>query len=80
MTRYDAVVLDRMLPAKDGLDVLHDWRRDGIQTPVLLLTALDGVEEVVRGLDAGADDYLTKPFGVGELLARVRAPARATRA
>ena len=76
MTRYDAVVLDRMLPAKDGLDVLHDWRRDGIQTPVLLLTALDGVEEVVRGLDAGADDYLTKPFALRELLARLEALVR----
>src|SRR5687767_15088942 len=57
-TRYDAVVLDRMLPGKDGLDVLHGWRRDGIDTPVLLLTALDGVPEKVKGLGKGADDYM----------------------
>ncbi|WP_035614168.1 response regulator transcription factor [Haloferula sp. BvORR071] len=75
-TSYDAVVLDRMLPGKDGLEVLRGWRRDGIATPVLLLTALDGVEEKVRGLGEGADDYLTKPFALAELAARLEALAR----
>jgi len=73
---YDAVVLDRMLPGKDGIDILRDWRRDGIATPVLLLTALDGVEEKVRGLSHGADDYLTKPFALAELVARLEALVR----
>ncbi len=73
---YDAVVLDRMLPHIDGLDVLRDWRERGIRTPVLLLTALDGVEEKVRGLSFGADDYLTKPFALAELVARLEALAR----
>jgi two-component system copper resistance phosphate regulon response regulator CusR len=76
ITRYDAVVLDRMMPGKDGLEVLRGWRRDGIDTPVLLLTALDGVEEKVRGLGGGADDYLTKPFALAELVARLEALAR----
>jgi two-component system copper resistance phosphate regulon response regulator CusR len=75
-TKYDAVVLDRMMPGKDGLEVLRGWRRDGIDTPVLLLTALDGVEEKVRGLGDGADDYLTKPFALAELIARLEALAR----
>jgi len=75
-TRYDAVVLDRMMPGKDGLEVLRGWRRDGIDTPVLLLTALDGVEEKVRGLSDGADDYMTKPFALAELIARLEALAR----
>ncbi len=75
-TKYDAVVLDRMMPGKDGLEVLKGWRRDGIDTPVLLLTALDGVEEKVRGLGDGADDYLTKPFALAELLARLEALVR----
>jgi len=74
--KYDAVVLDRMMPGKDGLEVLRGWRRDGIDTPVLLLTALDGVEEKVRGLGDGADDYLTKPFALAELVARLEALAR----
>ena len=73
---YDAVVMDRMMPGKDGLEVLRGWRRDGIDTPVLLLTALDGVEEKVRGLGGGADDYLTKPFALAELVARLEALAR----
>jgi two-component system copper resistance phosphate regulon response regulator CusR len=73
---YDAVVLDRMMPGKDGLEVLRDWRRHGIKTPVLLLTALDGVEEKVRGLGTGADDYLTKPFALAELIARLEALLR----
>ena len=73
---YDAVILDRMLPGKDGLHILKDIRRDGIQTPVLLLTALDGVDETVTGLTAGADDYLTKPFALSELAARIEAIGR----
>eukprot|EP00903_Cladosiphon_okamuranus_P003713 g3711.t1 len=73
---YDVIVLDRMLPGKDGLEVLRDWRREGIETPVLLLTALDGTEEKVRGLGYGADDYLTKPFALEELAARLEALAR----
>ena len=75
-SRYDAIVLDRMLPGADGLDLLHEWRADGIGTPVLLLTALDGVAEKVRGLGAGADDYLTKPFDLAELVARLEALVR----
>jgi DNA-binding response OmpR family regulator len=75
-TSYDAVVLDRMMPGKDGLEVLRGWRRDGIDTPVLLLTALDGVEEKVRGLGDGADDYMIKPFALAELVARLEALAR----
>lgn len=73
---YDAIILDRMLPGKEGLEVLRDLRRDGISTPVLLLTALDGVEEKVRGLAEGADDYLTKPFALAELVARLDALVR----
>lgn len=73
---YDAVVLDRMLPGIEGLDVLRRWRREGVQTPVLLLTALDGVEEKVRGLGTGADDYLAKPFALAELVARLEALVR----
>jgi two-component system copper resistance phosphate regulon response regulator CusR len=75
-TRYDVVVLDRMLPGKDGLAVLGGWRRAGINVPVLLLTALDGVDEKVRGLGCGADDYLTKPFALEELIARLEALSR----
>ncbi len=73
---YDAIILDRMLPGKEGLEVLRCLRRDGIATPVLLLTALDGVEEKVRGLSEGADDYLTKPFALAELVARLEALVR----
>jgi two-component system KDP operon response regulator KdpE len=75
-TAFDLVVLDVMLPFLDGLEVTRRLRRLHVTTPVLLLTALDAPEEVVRGLDAGADDYLTKPFSIGELLARVRALLR----
>jgi two-component system copper resistance phosphate regulon response regulator CusR len=75
-SRYDAVVLDRMMPGKDGIEVLCGWRRDGIVTPVILLTALDGTEEKVRGLGCGADDYLTKPFALEELVARLEALCR----
>jgi DNA-binding response OmpR family regulator len=69
---FDCVVLDRMLPGRDGLQVLADLRRAGRAVPVLLLTARDAVEDRVAGLDAGADDYLVKPFAFAELLARVR--------
>jgi two-component system OmpR family response regulator len=73
---YDAVVLDVMLPGVDGFEVLRRLRADSVWTPVLLLTARDAVGDRVNGLDAGADDYLTKPFSFEELLARVRAVAR----
>ena len=69
---YDAVVLDVMLPGLDGLQVLARRRAAGDKTPVLLLTARDGVDDRVRGLDSGADDYLVKPFALQELLARLR--------
>jgi DNA-binding response OmpR family regulator len=76
---YDVVVLDVMLPGKDGLTVCRELRGRGRWTPVLLLTARDGVEERIRGLDAGADDYLVKPFAFGELLARLRGRRRSAR-
>ncbi len=72
----DLVVLDLMLPGRDGLDVLAELRRSGETTPVLVLTARDTVADRVSGLDAGADDYLVKPFAFAELLARVRALLR----
>jgi len=70
---YDAIVLDLGLPIMDGISVLSKWRQAGISTPVLILTARDGWSEKVSGLDAGADDYVTKPFKTEEVLARVRA-------
>ena len=73
---YDAVVLDIMLPGMDGIEVVRRLRTDEVWTPVLLLTARDAVGDRVGGLDAGADDYLTKPFSFEELLARLRAVAR----
>src|SRR5437773_10043105 len=73
---YDAVVLDIMLPDIDGFEVCRSLRAAGRWSPVLMLTARDGVPDRVSGLDAGADDYLTKPFSAGELLARVRALLR----
>jgi two-component system, OmpR family, response regulator len=73
---YDAIVLDIMLPGLDGLSVCRRLRDDGVWTPVLLLTARDAVEHRVEGLDAGADDYLVKPFAFDELLARLRSVAR----
>jgi two-component system, OmpR family, copper resistance phosphate regulon response regulator CusR len=72
----DAVVLDLMLPGRHGLDVLRDLRSGGFAKPVLILTALDSVEERVEGLDSGANDYLVKPFAFAELLARLRALLR----
>ncbi len=73
---HDAIVLDVMLPKKPGFQVLRELRQAKITTPVLLLTARDTVEDKVQGLDAGADDYLTKPFAFAELLARLRALLR----
>lgn len=73
---YDLIILDIGLPGRDGLSVLKDWRAQGIQTPVLILTARDGWSDRVDGLDAGADDYLSKPFHMPELSARVRAMLR----
>ncbi|HZC31278.1 MAG TPA: response regulator transcription factor [Gaiellaceae bacterium] len=73
---YDAIVLDVMLPGVDGFDVCRRLRKDGVWTPVLMLTARDAIEDRVSGLDMGADDYLTKPFSFDELLARLRALTR----
>ena len=73
---FDVMLLDRMLPGRDGLEILATLRRKGLLTPVLVLTARDAVEDRVAGLDAGADDYLVKPFAFSELLARVRALVR----
>jgi two-component system OmpR family response regulator len=75
-TEYDAIVLDVMLPGLDGFEVCRRLREDGTWSPILMLTARDGVHDRVSGLDAGADDYLTKPFSFAELLARLRALAR----
>ena len=75
-TAYDAIVLDVMLPGIDGIETCRRMRADGVWAPVLMLTARDGVEDRVAGLDSGADDYLTKPFSFAELLARLRALAR----
>jgi DNA-binding response OmpR family regulator len=73
---YDVIVLDVMLPDRDGMAVCANLRQQGVQTPILLLTALDAVPDRVRGLDTGADDYLPKPFAVAELLARLRSLTR----
>lgn len=74
---YDAVILDVMLPDKDGFSIVKDIRAAGNATPILFLTAMSGTADKVEGLDAGGDDYLTKPFAAEELLARVRASAQA---
>lgn len=76
VTEYDALVLDVLMPGRDGLAVCREVRRRGLHTPILLLTARDAVDDTIAGLDAGADDYLTKPFAFGELLARLRALLR----
>lgn len=73
---YDGIILDIMMPKQDGIEVLSALRKNGCNTPVLLLTAKTQVNDRIRGLDAGADDYLPKPFDMGELLARVRAMLR----
>jgi DNA-binding response OmpR family regulator len=70
---YDIILLDLLLPKKNGFQVANELRREGRSTPILMLTSRDAVEDVVRGLDAGADDYLAKPFKFDELLARLRA-------
>jgi two-component system OmpR family response regulator len=73
---YDAMVIDRMMPRKDGISMIEDLRRGGDNTPVLILSALDDVDERVTGLRAGGDDYLTKPYQLSELHARLQALAR----
>ena len=73
---YDVILLDRMLPDLDGMEVLRLLRSRGVRSPVLMLTALGTLDHRVAGLDAGADDYLAKPFAFSELLARIRALAR----
>ena len=75
-TDYDALVLDVMLPGIDGFETCRRLRQEGVWSPVIMLTARDAVEDRVAGLDGGADDYLTKPFSFGELMARLRALAR----
>ena len=76
---YDLIILDIMLPGRDGIEVLQTLRRQGAKLPVLLLTAKDAIEDRVLGLDAGADDYLVKPFAFAELSARIRALLRRNR-
>lgn len=76
LNAYDLVVLDVQLPKRNGLQLAAELRREGIETPILMLTARDSTPDVIRGLDAGADDYLTKPFDFDELLARVNALTR----
>jgi two-component system copper resistance phosphate regulon response regulator CusR len=73
---YDGIILDLMIPKKDGFTVCRELRAEGVSVPVLMLTARDAVEDRIAGLDTGADDYLTKPFEFGELLARLRALLR----
>ena len=75
---YDAIILDMGLPKADGVSVLQKWRRAGVKTPVIILTARDRWSDKVDGFDAGADDYVTKPFHMEELMARVRALLRRT--
>ena len=73
---FDVIVFDRLLPGMDGLDAVKVLRQSNIATPIIMLTALDGIEDRVNGLEAGADDYLVKPFAFSELYARLRALAR----
>ena len=73
---YDGIILDIMMPKKNGIEVLTELRKSGVDTPVLILTAKSEVDDKILGLDSGADDYLTKPFAMGELLARIRALTR----
>lgn len=74
--QYDGIILDIMMPKKSGLEVLSTLRKSGCKTPILLLTAKSEIEDRIEGLDMGADDYLPKPFAMGELLARIRAMLR----
>lgn len=76
MNVYDVIILDIMLPGMDGIHILNSLRASGIGTPVLMLTAKDATEDKVKGLDTGADDYMTKPFELSELMARIRALLR----
>ena len=76
MTSYDGIILDIMLPGKDGYEILRELRQREDDTPILLLTAKDSIEDRVKGLDFGADDYLIKPFAFEELLARIRVMMR----
>ena len=73
---FDLIILDLGLPDGDGLDLLREWRRSGFKEPVLILSARDGLQDRIKGLDLGADDYLPKPFSLEELLARVRSQLR----
>lgn len=75
-THYDTIILDLGLPDGDGLELLREWRRGGFNEPVLILSARDSVQDRIKGLDLGADDYLAKPFSLEELLARVRSLLR----
>jgi DNA-binding response OmpR family regulator len=75
-TNYDLIVLDLSLPDGDGIDLVREWRASGFNEPVLILSARDGLEDRIKGLDVGADDYLPKPFSLDELLARMRALLR----
>lgn len=74
--QYDAIILDLGLPDQDGLDLLRSWREEGNKTPVLILSARDGIDDKVMGLNSGGDDYLLKPFAMKELVARIRALLR----
>lgn len=76
---YDVILLDRMLPVVDGLTLLSSIRKNNIHTPVILMTAMTGIHDRIEGLDAGADDYITKPFDTRELMARIRALSRRSR-
>ena len=76
VAEFDVIVLDIMLPVRDGIEVCRTLRKRGLRTPILMLTARDAIEDRVRGLDSGADDYLVKPFAFAELLARLRALTR----
>jgi len=76
LNHYDLIILDIMIPIKNGVEVLKKLREEKISTPVLILTAKDSLEDKIQGLDSGADDYLTKPFAFAELLARIRALLR----
>jgi len=76
---YDIIILDRMLPLIDGLTILQTLRKNNVTTPIIMVTAMNGINDRINGLDAGADDYLVKPFDTGELLARIRALSRRPR-